>query len=117
MLTFLCFDLGHTRPASIVFLQPLYTVKPGDSQVVSRSLPVNERNPNTSIEEAECLQNTPVSTCEDETLERSAQKNLNDRKSKALARYGEPKPLSPLPTVMTPRSRLDFKPPSRTKKT
>ena len=117
MLTFLCFDLGHTRPASIVFLQPLYTVKPSDSQVVSRSLPVNERNPNTSIEEAECLQNTPVSTCEDETLERSAQKKLNDRKSKALARYGEPKPLSPLPTVMTPRSRLDFKPPSRTKKT
>ncbi|XP_065058550.1 breast cancer type 2 susceptibility protein-like [Rhopilema esculentum] len=96
---------------------PIYTVKPSCSQVASKSLPVNEKTPNTSIEEAECLPNTPVSTCDDETLERSAQKKLNDRKSKALARYGEPKPLSPLPTVMTPRARLDFKPPSRTKKT
>lgn len=59
-------------------------------------------------------------TSNDETeagKERHAQKRLNDKKRKALEKYGEPSSLSPFAAVITPKTKRAFKPPSLRKKT
>ena len=67
----------------------------------------------------EAILSTPLKSNSEveESQERQAQLRLNEKKRKALTRYGEASSLSPLTVVATPKTKREFKPPSMRKNT